>query len=304
MKTSAYFIQGPTGVGKNALALEVCNSSGAQLINVDSVQIYQKLIIGANSPTEAEKQICPHYFFNFLDPSEKLTAGQYMKLLKKHLQDVQQQQRLCFVGGSGFYFQALEKGMPDLKPIEEHIKKQIQSLDEELENDQLWEHLRSLSSDAAKTLHPNDRYRILRALTLILSQNKDPKQLEAEILPVEAPLHNYKIKKVALYLERAELKQHLQGRIVSMFHKGLLAEAQALVDSYGEACPALRSIGYKELVPLLKKQTSINECQHQILKNTLLLAKKQMTWLRRDSDIHWFHAFEERQQAKDFLLST
>lgn len=301
---SAFFIVGPTGVGKNQLALDSATARSGSLVNVDSVQIYKGLHIGANSPTQSEKELVPHHLFNFMDPNQRITVGQFVREVETLLKKPDLHWPLYFVGGSGFYFQALEMGMPKLKPIPEDLVNQVRELESRLSSQEIWKKVAELSPATAERIHPNDRYRTGRALLLLLSQEATPLELEKNLGPETSPLAGVKLLKVGLYLEKEELRARLKRRLDHMLELGLLDEVGFLLKKHSADTPALQTIGYKECVQYLQGNCTRQQMQEDILKNTMTLAKKQLTWFRKEQDVKWFHALNQRKAAEEFLLSS
>lgn len=300
---TAVFVVGPTGVGKNQLALHAARLSSGGIVNVDSVQIYKGLHIGANSPTADEKKVMPHYLFNFLDPEKRVTAGLFVREVQTIVESPAISWPLYFVGGSGFYFRAIEKGMPKLKPIAPDLIEEVKNMENTLSAQEMWAKLAELSPSTAERIHPNDRYRSSRALLLLLSQKTSPQELEKDLSQDTSPLAGVEIRKVGLFLEKEELRMALQVRLQDMLQAGLLDEVRFLLKKYDAQTPALQTIGYKESVRFLQGICTRQQMQADIIKNTMMLAKKQMTWFRKDTSVRWFHAQKQRDAAEEFLLS-
>lgn len=168
------FIQGPTATGKTDLAIEVAKEIDGVIVNCDSIQAYKEVDIGSAKPSKDEMGDVPYELFDFISPPDELTAGRYRELalevIRKH-----PNRPIIFVGGSGFYFMALEKGMFDVKPVADSILVQIQKWKEQFGDEYLHEKLKALDSAGAEQIQKQDSYRTIRALSLVLSEKKNVK---------------------------------------------------------------------------------------------------------------------------------
>ena len=294
------FIVGATGTGKSSLALSVVKELNPVIINADSVQFYKSVQIGANKPTHDELAACPHELFSVIKPPDEATASDYIQSVLKCLKKHEKHQEFLLVGGSGFYIQALEKGMFDVAPVSDDVIEKVNRM-EKLGG--LYKELQKLDPQAAESLHPNDSYRLQRALQIILSEGLTMKEVKARTKSNQvSPIKDYTIQKVGLYLERDELRALIVKRTKKMLKLGLVEEVKALLELYSEDWAPLKSIGYIETVKYLKGQVQHDELEDLIVKNTMGLAKKQQTWFKRDKEILWFHALTELQEARQCLI--
>ena len=271
------FIVGPTCCGKTDLAFYLANRWQAKVLNADSLQVYQYMDIGtAKPPLHLRKT---HELFDCVTPPDTWTAGRYEKsafrILKKNLP-----QRLCLVvGGSGFYLQALEKGCypvqkTDAKILNSLLKKSTQSLYQEL-----------IQKDAETCIHPNDRYRILRALAVSQSEGKSWSHVKEEF---QARHWSQPLIKIGLTGSRDVLKKRVSLRIQNMMKLGLIEEVQGLLARGLQGFPPLQSVGYKEVQLFLENKISRENLETEIEKRTLQLIKKQKKWFQRDDSIRWY----------------
>lgn len=274
------FLTGATATGKSDWALRLAEESGARIVNCDSVQIYRGLEIGSGLPTADERARVPHDLYAFVAPPREFTAGDYREaffgLLKSH-----EPARWIVVGGTGFYFQAIEKGMyptPDVPAeIHEHVRAELTLAGGP---EKLWRELEALDPDTAERLHPSDHYRIARAVELVRS-NVIPSKLRAEFAPEPFP---YPLLKTNLRWPRESLRERIRARARHMIERGLRAETQGLLDAgFGDWAP-LASVGYKEAVRAVREGLSDEWLVDEITLRTAQLAKRQETWFNRDPD--------------------
>lgn len=294
------FIVGATGTGKSALALSVIEDLHPTILNADSVQFYKRVQIGANKPSPQELEKCPHELFSRVDYPKEATASGYIEMAQEALQRHRKTNEFLLVGGSGFYIQALEKGMFDVAPISDEVLKKVKEIEA---SGKLIEELQQLDSEAAASIHPNDHYRLQRALQIVLSEGRSLNEVRASTKKNQiSPLKGYKIRKLGLYFERDELRERVIARTQKMLAAGLMDEAEALLKETSKDWAPLKSIGYLECIECLEGRVSQADLPALIVKNTMALAKKQQTWFKRDPEIQWFHAHSQLQEAREYLI--
>src|SRR6185312_163592 len=176
------FVVGTTASGKSDLALKLAQKFSGAIINCDSIQLYQNLNIGSAKPTQEERALVPHFLFDVVPEGQEITAGQYVKLCEETLKKIEKQFPVAFVvGGTGFYFQALEKGMYPTGHADEAMKQQVE---EELSTPdgalQLYEELKAKDPIAAQRIFPNDHYRLGRAIELMRVHGKSLTEVQAQ----------------------------------------------------------------------------------------------------------------------------
>jgi tRNA dimethylallyltransferase len=273
-------IVGPTASGKSALGLELAEHFGGAILNCDSLQTYKRLDIGTAKPTAAEQKRVPHFLFDILGPGEVLTAGDYRKAA------------VFGVGGSGFYIQALEKGMFDVPKPKPEAEEKIRGLAPE----NRYELLRSLDPEYAEDLNPNDSYRITRALIVIEDSGRKVSELKKEFKPKPFP---FPLLKLGLAPGREFLLPRVRARTAEMLKAGLLREIESLMaEGYGD-WPALQSVGYREGLLFLKGEIAESQLAPLITEKTMQLSKKQRTWFKRDPEIQWLDPEKPFPQARE-----
>ena len=290
------FVVGPTASGKSALALQWAKHYQAEIINCDSVQAYQKLDIGAAKPSPKEFEAVPHHLYGYVPLDQPQTAGDYRRAFFQKLESINAQ-NIVVVGGTGFYFQAIEKGMFPTLPQFPEIR---QKIEEELASGkELHSELVDKDPEAAQKISPNDHYRIGRALEVIRGEGRRLTDIKKEF-ESEQESFPYPLLKIGIYVDRDLLRRKVTQRVDAMLSEGLVEEVQALLDQGHREDLALRSIGYKEMISYLDHKISLEEAKAEIVKNTMGLAKRQMTWFRRDPEIQWL----DRSKSEDLLLTS
>jgi tRNA dimethylallyltransferase len=293
-------IVGPTGSGKSALGLKLAEKYQGAVLNCDSLQAYQRLDIGTAKPPADERRIVPHHLFDFLPPGEVLTAGDFRKaaldVLAKELP-----KRIVFgVGGSGFYIQALEKGMFDVPKPDPAVEAAVRAEAGRFGMPHMFKELEKLDFDYADRISPNDSYRILRALIIIRDSGKKVTDLQKDFQ--KGTPFPYPLLKMGLLPTREELLPRVTARTRAMLDAGLVDEVRALLAEGHQEWPALFSVGYKECVAFLKGEISREKLPALIVEKTMQLAKKRKTWFKRDSEIHWL-PFEHAEAAATDILA-
>ena len=292
------FVVGPTASGKSAWALEQAQKHGGSVINIDSVQFYEGLLIGSAAPTEAEKKRVPHYLYSYVAAPREMTAGDYLKDFYELVEKKDLKFPLFIVGGTGFYVQALEKGMFNIEPVPEEFRKNIE---EELVAEgaqKLYDELKL--KDPATKIHINDHYRMVRALEIIRYTGEVPSALHADTSQNKYEfLFSYL--KVGFDFEKTEFEIKVKQRTQTMILAGLVEEtAWFLEKGFADWAP-LSSVGYKESVQYLSEKQNQDWLIRAINQSTMKLIKKQKTWFKRDGAILWSNQGEALRQ---FLSSV
>ncbi len=293
------FIVGPTASGKTQLSVQLAKVLGESLVvNCDSVQTYDGLQIGSARPTPQEMQSVPHELFGYVPVGESLTAGQYRRDFFSLLQKVKDQYENIFVvGGTGFYFQALEKGMFDAPSAPAEMKDEIERELQTLEGFQkLYQELQAADPEAANRIHKNDHYRLGRAIEVLRITGRPLSQLEKEFQPQTFP---FPLKKLGIWATRQDLESVVQQRTEKMLQQGLIQETERYF--HLKDWSPLSSVGYKEVMQYLNGEILYQDLSEKISISTLQLAKKQRTWFQRDSQIRWYPMGTSWEQCLDYV---
>lgn len=281
------FVVGPTASGKSQWALAEAQKNQGVIFNCDSVQLYKKVQVGAAKPSLKEQKLVPHYLFDLISPPDEVTSAGYRRLFFESLQEISAETPVYVVGGTGFYFLALEKGLFEIQEASPEIKLAVANeLTQAGGVEKLLAEVRSKDPEHANKLHVNDHYRIGRAveilrtnpattITELFEQKKNQKGLEGEI------------KKVGMKWTAEELEVRIRQRTRKMLAEGLIEETQNLLNEGLEDWAPLRSVGYKETVQFIRGEIDQEQLEEQIVIATRQLAKKQRTWFQRDAEIQW-----------------
>ena len=293
------FIVGPTAVGKSELALKAAQKFSGAIVNFDSLQFFSDLNIGTAKPTVEERSALPHFLFDICSVGENYTAGDFRKAALKVIEDQEYNFPLFFVGGSGFYLQALEKGMFEVSDISPEIIEETKNEQNQKGLSYLYEMLIKQDPDYAKKIEAQDSYRIFRAITLMRQLNKSMTQINKEFqLQQQTKKLNKVIFKVGLKMDRQRLRNRVQIRTDKMLELGLIEEVEDLLKIAPVNWSPLSSVGYKEVISYLKGEYNRTQMREWIITHTMQLAKRQMTWFQRDKEVEWF---ESTSEALNFL---
>lgn len=300
MKDLAILIIGPTGTGKSQLALELALKINAPIINADSIQVYKDLVVGSAQPSKDDFKIAPHYLYGYLPSGASLTAAAYSRDVETLIHGKLKDQPLLICGGSGFYIQALEKGMFQVPTLTEQQRTDVET---QL-NQWGWENTYAelIKRDPAIKIHENDHYRIRRAWEIILTTGKTPSEMATH--SEGATLKGKTILKIGLDLDKEKLRHRIAQRTQAMLASGWLEEVERLLQSGHREWSALKSVGYLEVVEHLDGKISRSQMVEKIVTSNMQLIKKQRTWFKRDPQIHWYSADSTSEAVKKVLAGT
>lgn len=276
---------GPTAAGKSSWALAQAKKfqGRAGIVNCDSIQVYKDLDIGSSKPTKKEMSEVPHYLFDYVSYPNEMTAGQYTRDFFSEVKRIKEN-IIFVVGGTGFYFQALEQGMYPVKQIPLEVREQVKKdlAEKSYEDIYLW--IKEKDPLYAAKISENDKYRIERAYELMVSENKTMTQVQ-EDFNKQKQKFPYPYLKVGVTGKKEDLLPLVQARTKKMLAEGLISEVQELLQKGYKGWAPLESVGYKEVQEYLAENKDIPWLEEEINKNTLKLIKKQRTWFQRDKEI-------------------
>lgn len=279
-------LTGPTGSGKTDMAISLAKKLGGAIINADAFQVYRELNIATAKPSEAQRLEVPHFLFDFVPISSSYSVYEYQADLRATIADLQEIHKpIIIAGGTGLYIRA---GLYDYSFPEEKVVDL--SVYEKMDEDTLYAALQKMDPEEAKTIHPHNRIRVLRAIKVYLSSGKKKSEIKAE--QKHQPIYD-DVYFFGLNAERAPLYERVNQRVEEMFKAGLVEENRALYEKYGETPRAFQAIGVKELFPYFRGGKNLEECKKEIQKNTRHYVKRQETFFRHQFDIHWITREEE-----------
>ncbi|MBX3033453.1 MAG: tRNA (adenosine(37)-N6)-dimethylallyltransferase MiaA [Bdellovibrionaceae bacterium] len=277
------FVTGATATGKSDWALRLAEDSGAVIVNCDSVQVYEGLEIGSGLPTREERSRVPHHLYAYVKPPREMTAGDFRADFFQQLRALSADSRVLVVGGTGFYFQAVEKGMFPAPAVAAEIHERVR-VELLADPESAMEELREGDPRTAARLNPSDHYRVARALELLRAGHR-PSELQDNFQPEPFP---FPLLKTGVSWPREALRERIRRRVAGMIARGLREETRGLLERGLEGWAPLASVGYKETVRALRDGFDDEWLLEEICLRTGQLAKRQETWFKRDRDIQVF----------------
>jgi len=280
---------GPTASGKTALSLHVAGRLQGEIVSCDSVAVYREFEIGTAKPSHEERRRVPHHMIDIAGPDEAITAGGYSRLARQAVREIAARGHLpIVVGGSGLYLRAFLEGLFAGPPRSEALRTRLRQRAMERGADYLHKLLRRLDPAAAQTIHANDVPKVVRALEVSISARAPMTGLWQK---GRDPLLGFNILRIGLSPDREALYQRINHRAREMFSSGILEEARTLAERYGASAWPLSSLGYKQAMQHLRGEISLEQAIAAAQQGHRNYAKRQMTWFRREPNVHWIAGF-------------
>jgi tRNA dimethylallyltransferase len=281
-------LAGPSASGKTAIALELAERFGAEIVCADSMTVYRGMDVGTAKPSAAERARVAHHLLDVADPGEPFSVARYQRLAREVIARIRDNGRVPFVvGGSGLYFRAAADDL-EFPPADPKIRARIEREDLGV----LAVRLKEADPEAAAFVDPANKRRVVRALEVIeitgrpFSSFRDAWGRYGEVVVA------------GLDVPRDVLERRVEARLRGMLAAGLLDEVRALLASgFRDAVTARRAIGYAEAVAVIDGEIGEDELVRRATRATLKLARRQMSWFRRDPRVVWFDATELRRAA-------
>ena len=298
-------VVGPTGCGKTRLGVELAKRLGGEVVSCDSMQIYRGMVIGTAAPTAEEMQGVPHRMVGVVDPAENYSVARYAEDAAKCVDDITARgKQPVIVGGTGLYLNALLAGHGFAGGDKDgKYRAELEARWDKEGGEAMFAELRRIDPDTAENLHENDKKRILRALEVYYETGKTMAQHNAETKRVPPRYGSVRIG--LAYEERDDMKRAIDARVDKMVESGLFDEVRALLDSgLSRDVTAMQAIGYKEALAYLDGRSTREATIDEIKLRSRQYAKRQLTWLRRDRDIHWYYWKKTRDFSDCLAFST
>ena len=298
-KPKIIVICGPTGVGKTSAAIEIAGEFKGEIINADSMQIYKYMDIGTAKPTLDEQVRVKHHMIDIVDPDESFDAAIYAKTAHEIIMKLDRQDIISFVaGGTGFYIKALLHGLFMAGQSDVNIRERLK--EEAAVHGEAFLHKRLSKCDptAAENIHPNDTYRIIRALEVYEITGKSISECHEEHGFIDEP---FKVLTIGLDINREILYDRINSRVDAMIDSGLVDEVKWLLHKgYSENLKPMQSIGYRHITDYIKGRLSWDEALLTLMRDTRRYAIRQMNWFKSDSRIVWI----KPGQFEDIIVLT
>ena len=285
-KPKIIILCGPTGIGKTAVAIDLAQHFGGQIIGADSMQIYQYMDIGTAKPTAAEQARVAHHMVDIVAPDEPFDAARYAAVAREKIIELDRQHITPFVvGGTGLYIKALLYGLFDEQVVDPEIRDRLKAEADAHGIQNLYERLGRLDPESAERLHPNDTYRVLRALEVIEATGQPISTHHKKHRFFDRP---FECLKIGLEMDRELLYERINRRVDAMISAGFLDEVKSLIArGYAVDLKSMQSIGYRHMVDYIGGRSSWEECVRTLKRDHRRYAKRQLTWFGADSEIIW-----------------
>ncbi|TSC96361.1 MAG: hypothetical protein Athens101410_75 [Parcubacteria group bacterium Athens1014_10] len=294
-------ILGPTASGKSSMAIKLAKFFNGEIISADSRQIYKEMDIGTNKipllypPLFQKGRIKGGgYMIDITKPNQSFTVAQFKKKVIKIIKDIQKRNKIPFlVGGTGLYISAITDNLkiPEIKPNEK-LRKKIEKEIKKYGLGKIYQKLLKLDPGAKNFIEEKNPRRIIRALEVCLTAGKSFSELRKKGEPL------FDVLKIGIKTPRQILYKKINRRVDEMLKQGLLKEVENLAKKYSWQLPAMSGIGYKQLGMYLRKEIDLNQAINLIKRDTRRYARRQISWFKRDKNIHWI---KNRQKAKKII---
>ena len=295
-------IIGPTNTGKTSLAIELSQRLDAEIISVDSVQIYKHANIGSNKLSPNNLRDYPHHLIDFLEPTDSYSVGNFRNDILKIISSLDKKNKSAIlVGGSMMYFHSLFNGISELPENDPKVRKKLDEEQKKLGLKHLFHKLQKIDKESAKNIHVNDQQRIKRSLEIYMLSGKTHTELKKNSLH---PFLNRDFLNFAIVPEDKKLfKKNLKERFLKMLDEGLIEETKYLIDNFSKNIKVLGSVGYKQIVDHLDGKISKEEMIEKATNANYQLSKRQITWLKKFEIKETFFANQSNMVIKilDYL---
>ncbi|MBE7295131.1 tRNA (adenosine(37)-N6)-dimethylallyltransferase MiaA [Staphylococcus haemolyticus] len=283
-------IVGPTASGKTELSIELAKQINGEIISGDSMQVYKQMDIGTAKVTNEEMDGIPHYMIDILNPDDSFSVYDFKLRAQALIEDITSRGKIPIIaGGTGLYIQSLIYDYPFddetvSKEVEQKTQLQLQKL-EPLTNQEVHDYLATFDPQSAKDIHPNNRKRVLRAIEYYLNTKK----LISSRKKVQQFTENYDTLLIGIEMSRKTLYSRINKRVDIMLGHGLFNEVKNLVEQGYESTQSMQAIGYKELVPVVNGELSIDQAVEKLKQHSRQYAKRQLTWFKNKLTVQWFN---------------
>ncbi|GEQ05001.1 tRNA (adenosine(37)-N6)-dimethylallyltransferase MiaA [Staphylococcus gallinarum] len=280
---------GPTAVGKTEFSIELAKQFNGEIISGDSMQVYRHMDIGTAKISSDEMEGIPHHMIDILNPDEAFSAYEFKSRAEKLITEITERGKTPIIaGGTGLYIQSLihNYAFEDEETISETDNKCVQekmASIEPLSNEALHDYLAEFDPESAIAIHPNNRKRVVRAIEyyqktkkLLSSRKKNAQYTE-----------NYDTLLLGIEMSRQTLYNRINNRVDIMLERGLIDEVKYLVEQGYESCQSMQAIGYKEIVPVIHNEMTIELATEKLKQHSRNYAKRQMTWFKNKLDVIW-----------------
>ena len=295
---TAIFLMGPTASGKTALSVQLAQQLNAEIISVDSALVFKGMDIGTAKPTVEERAGIPHHLIDILDPAESFSTGEFRTRALALMADITARGKIpLLVGGTMLYFNSLFYGLAKLPTADAELRGRLDAEAQRIGKTAMHKKLQAIDPVAAARIHPNDPQRVQRALEVYALSGQSMSQLHEQAKAEQIPYQQIKL--IIAPRDRAVLHKKIAQRFKLMLQQGFVEEVETLYrrGDLTVQMPSMRAVGYRQVWSYLDGEINAEEMQELGIIATRQLAKRQFTWLRRETDAQTFynedmHVFE------------
>lgn len=294
----AVLILGPTGSGKTALSLALGERFGGEVVSCDSVAVYRGMDLGSAKPSAEERARLPHHLIDVTDPDTAFTAGDYARQARAAMREIAGRGHLPLVtGGTGLYLRALIMGLFDGPARQEDLRARLNRSHERFGAGWLHRILTRVDSVSAGRIHANDVPKLIRALEVWFATGRPlSATLQASPEVARDPMTGFRLLRIGLNPLRQSLYSRLNERAAAMFAAGLVEETRGLLERFGRV-KALDALGYRQALAVVDGVMTREDAVAAAQQGHRNFAKRQMTWFRREPDVHWLENFGDSEAA-------
>ncbi len=291
-------VLGPTASGKTALSLALAERFHGEIVNCDSVALYREFDIGTAKPSASERERVPHHLLDCVEPISHVTAGGYARQAGQVIEEIKGRGHLpILAGGTGLYLRAFLEGLFSGPQRSEELRERLRERADRHGSGHLHRILSRLDRAAAEKIHANDLPKLIRALEVCLTSRQKLTELWQQ--QGRNPLRGFRILRVGLDPDRQALYDRINRRAQQMFESGLVEETQHLLEKYGNAAGPLASLGYRQVVQLLRGEITREQALQAAQQAHRNYAKRQMTWFRRETEVQWLRGFGDQAEIQE-----
>ncbi|MDH4316773.1 MAG: tRNA (adenosine(37)-N6)-dimethylallyltransferase MiaA [Desulfobulbaceae bacterium] len=288
---------GPTAIGKTELSFIIAERFHCEIVSVDSMQVYRHMDIGTAKPSAEEQKRAPHHLLDMVDPDGQYDAARFAGEALEAIKQIHSRNNIpLLTGGTGLYLKALFKGLFDALPADDELRAKLWIRLREEGRESLHEELCRVDPESGRRIHIQDTQRLLRGLEIYLLSSVPWSEHLRRQQEMQPPVRFGNILQLALYREREELHGRIEQRSQLMMEMGFVEEVEKLRSmGYAPDLPSMSSIGYRHVNNYLDGLWDKNSMMEYLVRDTRRYAKRQLTWFRADSDLHWYHPADRKQ---------
>lgn len=303
-KDKLIILAGPTASGKTSVSIDLAKRIGGEIVSADSMQVYRGMDVGTAKIKADEMQGVKHYLINVLDPTEDFNIVKFKNMVKYSIEEIKRNGHVpILVGGTGFYIQSVIYDIDfDTQDDNGDIRKALEEEYDKMGADFMYEKLKNIDSVSAENIHKNNKKRIIRAIEYFLINNALISAHNESQRQKDSP---YDFRFFVLNPPRDILYDRINQRVDKMVDEGLVEEVKDLKNAgLSSANISMQGIGYKEILEYLNRVTTLEEAIDNIKQNTRHMAKRQVTWFKREKDVIYINPFEFENNEKivDYMV--